>query len=338
MGSSTARRLFALALVFALLAIAACGSSATKSDAASCPGSRPFPKSYTGSGALNTKIEFTQSGCSVAIASIELYAQSHLLRRVVFNPPMPAGSLAGTGPMQWPGTGKFKATAQQAGHTGVVSLTQEGTYKATAALKLTEQQGGPSKQWATSATASSQFTHNDWSANQATGAPTGKAWAPSSKDGTSEWLELTYAQAVIPTAVNIWESTGPGFVTKIEAFDQAKNSWSKLWEGTDPTQGAPKIFSPALAKTSLRTNRIRLTVNTNAPDWNEVESVALLGASEPVARVLWLRGSWLETGKSTACIGKTCKESPMTNPPGRDWSIAFNTATGKVGTTPEQVR
>jgi hypothetical protein len=338
MGGRIARRFFALALVVSVAAIAACGSSATKSDAASCPGSRPFPQSYTEPGTLTTKIQFAQSGCNVAIVSIELYAQTHLLRRAVFNPPLPAGSLADKGASSWTGTGKFRSTGQQTGHSGAVSLTQEGIYKATAALKLTEQQGGPSTQWATSATASSQFNQDKWYASQATGAPNGKAWAPLTKDGTTEWLELTYAQAVIPTAIKIWESLGPGFVTKVEAYDKAKNSWSKLWEGTDLAQGTHKIFSPPLAKSSLRVDRIRLTVNTNAPDWNEVEAVALLGAPEPVGRVLWLRGSWLETGKETACIAKNCKASAIVNPPSREWSIAFNTATGKVGTTPDQVR
>ena len=62
------------------------------------------------------------------------------------------------------------------------------------------------------------------------------------------------------------------------------------------------------------------------------------GPGEPVAQVFWLRGTWLETGKETACIAKNCKASAIVNPPSREWSIAFNTATGKVGTTPDQVR
>jgi hypothetical protein len=236
---------------------------------------------------------------------------------------------------QWTGTGSFRGTAQVAGLLGAVSLTQQGTYTATTTAVLTEPLGGPSRQWATEAKASSQLS-DKWSATQATGGPARKAWAPLLKDGGSEWLEVTYPKAVTPTAIDIWEMFGPGFVTKVEAFDQKKNGWSKLWEGTDPTNHAPKAFSPPLAKTALSTTRIRLTVNTAVPDWNEIGAVALVGAAQPAGQIIWLQGSWVETGKQTSCLDKKCVTTPMT-PLSRDWSFAFNTLTGKVGTTPDQV-
>jgi hypothetical protein len=255
---------------------------------------------------------------------------------VTFNPPLPAGSLTAKTAAAWSGSGSFKATAQISSQPGAVSVAQQGSYKATATVLLTQPLGGSSTQWATDATASSQLS-DKYSAAQATGAPSAKAWVPSSKDGASEWLDLTYAQSVIPTGINIWESNGPGFVTKVEAFDQAKSTWTKLWEGTDPTQSAPKLFSPALTKTKLSTNRIRLTVDTKVPDWNEIAAVALISAPQPTGQVIWLQGGWVETGKETLCLGKKCVTSPMIDPPSREWSFAFNTVTGKVGTTPDQV-
>ena len=111
----------------------------------------------------------------------------------------------------------------------------------------------------------------------------------------------------------------------------------KLWEGIDPTQMAPQMFSPAVTKTNLFTNRIRLSVNTKGPDWNEVAAVALIGASQPTGQVIWLQGTWVETGKQTACLEKKCVTSAMTNPPNREWTVVFNTVTGKVGPTPDQV-
>jgi hypothetical protein len=329
------RRFIASALVIAAVAIAACGPSGGKPGAASCPGSRSVPQSYTEPGALSTTLHFVQTGCAVGIASIELHAGNHLVRNVVFNPALPAGALSAEMAAAWSGSGSFRGTAQVASSLGTVAMTQQGTYKATATAVLTQPLGGPSRQWATGATASSQLSDN-WAASKAIGGPTRKAWAPSSEDGATEWLELTYAQAVIPTGIDIWEFNGPGFVTKIEGFDQKKNGWAKLWEGTDPTNHAPKAFSPPLAKTTLSTNRIRLTVNTAVPDWNEIGAVALVGATQPAGQIIWLQGSWAETGKQTSCLDKKCATTPM-NAPNRDWRFAFNTLTGKVGTIPEQV-
>ena len=266
---------------------------------------------------------------------MELRAGTHVVRTVTFTPPLPAGALNAQMAAEWAGSGSFRGSAQVAGSLGTVALTQQGTYAATATAVVTQPLGGPSRQWAAEATASSQLSAS-WAASQATGGPTRKAWAPQSKDGATEWLELTYAQAVNPTGIDIWEFNGPGFVTKVEGFDQKKNGWTKLWDGVDPTNHAPRAFSPPLAKTSLSTNRIRLTVNTAVPEWNEIGAVALVGAAQAAGQVIWLQGSWVETGKQTSCLGKKCTITPM-NPPTRDWSFAFNTLTGKVGTTPDQV-
>ena len=329
------KRCIASALVVVAVAITACGPSGAKSVSASCPGSRSLPQSYTEPGTLNTTLHFVQTGCAVGIASMEVHAGNHLVRNVVFKPPLPAGALNAQMAAEWTGSGSFRGTSQVAGSLGTVALTQAGTYQATATAVLTQPMGGPSKQWATGAKASSQLS-DSWAATQATGGPGRKAWAPAAKDGATEWLELTFAHAVIPIGIDIWEFSGPGFVTRIEGFDQKKNGWTKLWEGADPTNHVPKTFSPPLAKTTLSTNRIRVTVNTALPDWNEIGAVSLVGSDQPAGQVIWLEGSWLEAGKQTACLDKKCATTPM-NSPTRDWSFAFNTLTGKVGTTPEQV-
>lgn len=331
------RRLIAFAVTVAVATTISCGGDGSKSGG-SCSVSRPLPQRYTEPGNLSARIDFVQTACSIGIVSIETRGESDLLRKVVFTPPLPAGSLDAKVAAHWDGTGKFRGTSHFSGPDGVVSLTQEGTYKATATIVLTEAFGGPVKQWATDATASSEFASAKWAADQATGGPTGKAWAPSSMDGTSEWLELTYPQAVIPTGIDIWESRGGGFITKVETFDPVAGSWVKLWEGTDPTTGSPAVFSPPLPKTAIQSNRMRLTVDTNVPDWNEVDAVALIGAEPATGEVIWLQGGWDETGKETVCLAGACESSPLTDTPTREWNFAFNTATGKVGTTPDQVR
>jgi hypothetical protein len=328
----------AIAILIATIGMTGCSAGGANPTAANCAGSRPLPQQYTATGPLSTRIQFLQAGCSIGISSIEVRAHSKLVRKVVFNPALPAGSLAAGKQTEWKGSGSFRGTGSASGPPGALTMTQEGTYQAVATIRLSEPQGGSAKQWATGATASSQFDQGKWSAAQAIGAPTGKAWAPLTKDGTAEWLELTYAEPVTPTGIDIWEGSGPGFVTKVEAFDDKKTSWTKLWQGTDPTSAAPKVFSPPLAKTSLRSSRIRLTINTAVPDWNQIDAVALAGAPRAAGQVIWIQGSWVERGKQTVCLGASCKASPLKGPQGREWAFAFNTASGKVGTTPDQVR
>jgi hypothetical protein len=325
-----------IAFIVAMAAIASCGPTASPSHPV-CAGSKPIPRTFVESGVLSTHLEFAQAGCSVGISSIDLYSDKHLVRHVAFNPPLPAGTLTSNENGHWAGKGNFHATTNAASVGGATSVTVDGTYKATSTVLMTQPRtAGPSKQWATDATASSEL--GSLPAKSATGAPaTSKAWAPSSKDGTTEWLELGYASPVVPVAINIWESSGPGFVTKVEALNAANSSWVKLWEGTDPTHTAPRIFSPTLAKTNVSTNRIRLTVNTNAPDWNEVAAVSLVGPSQTPGQVIWLQGEWVESGSQSRCHEKKCDSLPVVDLPSRRWSFAFNTATGKVGTTPGEV-
>jgi hypothetical protein len=145
--------------------------------------------------------------------------------------------------------------------------------------------GGAIRQWALTASASSEYgSSGQWSAQSAAGAPdvtqysdNQKAWTPKLEDGTTDWLDLRYDQAVIPTAVRIHESFNPGFVTKVEAYHTAEGTWATLWEGRDTTlAGGPGVFEPPLDQT-IAVDRIRITVNTNVPGWNEIDAVELVG-------------------------------------------------------------
>ena len=147
---------------------------------------------------------------------------------------------------------------------------------------------GEIRQWAASATASSQYTDRDWSAQHATGSPDTPdygdhptAWAPSSSDAAFEWLVLTYARSVVPTKVLVWESSGSGALTMIEALPDGSATWKTLWKGTDPSPDALTTFSPPLVDTTISTNRLRLTIDTKVPGWNEVDAVELVGTAAP---------------------------------------------------------
>ena len=83
---------------------------------------------------------------------------------------------------------------------------------------------------------------------------------------------------MLPSAVNVYESDGSGFVTKVEAYHTAAGTWVTLWEGTDTTpSGALGTFSPPLARSDVAVDRIRVTIDPHVPDWNEIDAVELVG-------------------------------------------------------------
>jgi hypothetical protein len=144
--------------------------------------------------------------------------------------------------------------------------------------------GSTLTQWASGATASSQYSDDHWSATQATGAPdapgygdSGSAWAPQYEDAGQEWLELSYATAVVPAEVVIWETSGNGFVRFVEAYDPA-SGWVVLWQGMDDSPAEVHGFRPTLAPMDVATDRIRITIDTTVPGWNEIDAVELMGS------------------------------------------------------------
>ena len=144
--------------------------------------------------------------------------------------------------------------------------------------------GEPLVQWASSATASSMYGPDAWSATQATGEPDtsqygdrATAWAPSGADIGPQWIELGYDVAVRPTEIVIWESSGAGFVTRVEAVDLATGDWVTLFEGIDGSPDFLVGFSPPLETIEVVTDRLRITIDTDVPGWNEIDAVALIG-------------------------------------------------------------
>jgi hypothetical protein len=142
-------------------------------------------------------------------------------------------------------------------------------------------------QWASTATASSEYQHDDWSAMQATGKPDTEgpgdartAWASLTADGGEEWLELGYEAPVLPVRVRIHETYNPGAVVKVEARD-GKGGWTLLWQGRDPVrEGAGWCELDVAAPMAVRTIRITLD-SANVPGWNEIDAVELIGDPAP---------------------------------------------------------
>jgi hypothetical protein len=145
---------------------------------------------------------------------------------------------------------------------------------------------GAVRQWASGASASSQYGSDLWSALQATGEPDVStytddpaSWAPSGSDAGIQWLELTFDQAVVPSTVTIVESFGSGSVTLVEAFDPSTQGWVELWSGQSPATEAISTFSPPLSGVTFTTDRVRITLDTDlVPGYNEIDAVELVGA------------------------------------------------------------
>ena len=158
------------------------------------------------------------------------------------------------------------------------------------AIKQDEIKNDPNGEWAISATASSSYNDakgtENWSANQATGAPNvekyaddGHAWTSKTPDSGIEWLDLKYPKPVHATEVRVRESFGSGAVIKIEVFDE-QGAAHAVWQGNDPTTDLNYLMVK-FPKTTFKTDRVKVTLATNVvPGWNEIDAVQLVGTDQ----------------------------------------------------------
>jgi len=142
---------------------------------------------------------------------------------------------------------------------------------------------GRLRQWAERARASSEYQADSWGARQATGKPDTAqagdavtAWASLAADAAEEWIELGYAQPVLPRLVRIHETYNPGAVAKLEARDPS-GGWIVFWQGQDPTRG-PSGWFEVPVETDVPVRELRITLASGAvPGWNEIDAVELIG-------------------------------------------------------------
>ena len=146
-------------------------------------------------------------------------------------------------------------------------------------------------QWAGSVIAySSQYSSVRWSASQALGAPNvtaygdnAKAWGPSAKNGTTEYITLGYGVPVYADQVTVRETCGNGFVTSTSRFARLVRR-PFIRYGREPTrllQGARPILHAPFATTSYLVDAVRVTIDTNHSlgGWEEIDAVQLRGST-----------------------------------------------------------
>lgn len=145
------------------------------------------------------------------------------------------------------------------------------------------------RQWATAATASSEYGAENWAAFQATGAPDTAecgdevtAWASASGSGV-DWLELTYDIAVLPTEVNIIQTYNPSQIVQVELLD-VDGAYHEIYSAA-PQEVAecPYTLSiPIEDDSAYFAIGVKITVDQSVLGigWNEIDAVELVGIAE----------------------------------------------------------
>lgn len=137
----------------------------------------------------------------------------------------------------------------------------------------------------------------NWSPGQAIGAPdtptTGgdqvTAWASATTDAQEEWLSLDYAEAVVPTAVKIYETCSTGAVKKVSVFTP-EGKEVEAWSGIDPSPpGRGLALSEIPLHTNIATRRVKVYLDSQrVPGWNEIDAVGLVSAG---GKLQWAVGA-----------------------------------------------
>ncbi|MCC6231172.1 MAG: hypothetical protein IT580_00910 [Verrucomicrobiales bacterium] len=144
-------------------------------------------------------------------------------------------------------------------------------------------------QWASAATASSEYRTTDYSASRATGTPDvtaygddSKAWASKTADGGDEWLEVTFPQPVHAGAVRVRQVYHPGAISRIELFDAVGGALT-VFQGSDTNryvEGRIAWFVTVFARTPQPVQRVRITLDSaRVKGWNEIDAVQLVEAA-----------------------------------------------------------
>ena len=162
-------------------------------------------------------------------------------------------------------------------------LTMPPLLTATAATAAAA--NGSLRQWAAAAQASSQYGDLDWAATQATGAPNSSAdcgdnktaWASANNDGHDN-LEVVYTTAVVPVAINIYETNAPGSIVKVDVLE-ANGAAHTVFTGLPlPTQQCPRTLSIGITGVTSHVTRVNIYVDQSVVKaWDEIDAVELVG-------------------------------------------------------------
>jgi len=149
-----------------------------------------------------------------------------------------------------------------------------------------EEAGDLLRQWAVSATASSEYDNPDFSALQATGQPDTTeecgdfptTWASAERTGV-DWLELMYEKPVYPEQVNIYQNNLPNQVVEVEVLDTG-GAYHTVYTDKPMLTRCPHILTVDITDADYQAVGVRVTVDQSVLDptsWNEIDAVELVG-------------------------------------------------------------
>jgi hypothetical protein len=146
--------------------------------------------------------------------------------------------------------------------------------------------GGALPQWATMLVATSEYTDRDWSMAQATGAPDTfecgdfvTSWA-SAEPASQEVLTFFYAQAVIPTQVNVHQTYNPGSIIQVVVVPADGTQPIVLPNSADPIGNTPcpGVFTVNITGVTVPVNAVVVYLDQGPEDhWTEIDAVELVG-------------------------------------------------------------
>ncbi len=166
-----------------------------------------------------------------------------------------------------------------------VAITTSVTMSATASVQPSQVRAGTTSQWATSASATSQFGTTSWAAHQATGAPNvsscgdnGSAWASASSTSYDK-LKVSFDTPVVPTLVKIYVSYNPGQVTMVQVIDTSGKSTVIYRKSAHKISTCPYVMKLPVKGVTAPVDAVRITVNQSGLKlgWTEIDAVQLTG-------------------------------------------------------------
>jgi hypothetical protein len=140
------------------------------------------------------------------------------------------------------------------------------------------------RQWASDASASSQYGDNAYSALQATGGPntrgcmdSGNAWASATVSGKDS-LTVRFDEAVIPISVQIYQTYNPGAITGIDLITAGGEMINVTNSGDPGNLGCPAVLIIDILGDAPPTSGVIIYLDQSTiNNWNEIDAVRLIG-------------------------------------------------------------
>ncbi len=190
----------------------------------------------------------------------------------------------------------------------------------------------PVSQWATSAAAEDYYS-DAFLPQNAAGAPDASdcdgdgLWATEFRSAIAS-ITLTYASAVIPTEINVYQNNVQGAIAEIEVSADNVN-WTSIYEGDpttavdgscDPLKQYDDILSVPVTNVDKAISYVRITVDSRTiNDWAEIDAVQLVSNSGTTQKqavskskhrsIQFATSTSLLTKKSKAAIKSSVKKA-----------------------------